>query len=616
MSITSVFDFTSALSYTQVNTQITGNVGKLGIIPNPGQIFAQNFNDDTGFTYDAAKAEFTGGLVRQKDQRAANTVLGATYTSSKNLNWSTSGSLVATDIGTPTLVGGKLSCIGGGNNAVRYENADIGASGNVGAMRIKYTPNYSGSPTNNTTIFQFAPVAGVNDLMLLFHSATGTLRLTAYTSVGTLKHSAVVFNASAWVPVAGTEYELELNWDTVAGVVRLFIDGVLWGSMPVSSYARGSDADRLYIGAGTIYAVADASFNDALLFSTVQHTAGYTPGYSINETIYAASTVALPNFSYTGLGGVQSIDNASTVEVGTPRYIVGGKYWNGSAWVASNGTYAQANSLATALANFTSFNTGGGTTLPVSLLFTDSNSLSSVDDFSVEVTGQKYSPTGKITTNQSLNVQEILSFAANISIPTNTLLKFLLNINGQDKYWNGSAWVNSDGTIAQSNTYTEINTNIATLELTLNSNVKLVINMSTITNTDTPTITDMTLVYDFGGIDPAVAVCTVWGYYKDLAGIPVEGATVTISLSRTKNTYQEAASNIVDKPVVLITDVNGYFESDLIRSSEFEGTGGTYAIKIEKKAAKIKTSKNSAGLPITFEVPDAEEMNITDLLTA
>lgn len=358
------------------------------LIPNPGQVFSQSFASDVGFVYNAALAEFVGGLVRQKDQRPANGVAGATYTSSKNLNWITSGSLVATDIGAPVLAGGKLQCLGGGNNGVRYDNANLGASGNVGAMRIRYTPNYSGTPAANMTIFEFAPTSGNNDRMVLFHSVSGgTLRLTAYTSVGTVKHSAVVFGV-AWVPVAGTEYELELNWDTVAGVVRLFVNGALQGAMPVSSYARGTDATRLYIGAGTVYPTTDASFNDALLFSTVQHTGAYVAGYTVPEAVYLATNVNLPNFAYTGVGTVLAVESSSVTESGTPRYTVGGLYWNGAAWVASNGTYAQANTSADIIANLPSINVSGATTIPVKVLFTDSNALSSVDEISVTVTGQ------------------------------------------------------------------------------------------------------------------------------------------------------------------------------------------------------------------------------------
>lgn len=359
------------------------------LIPLTSQAFAQDFAADTGFTYDAAKAEFVGGLVRQKDQRPTDGVFGATYTSAKDINWITSGSLAGVDIGAPSLVGGKLACLGGGNTGVKYSNANIGASGNVGAFRLRYTPNYSGTPATNTTIFEFAPPSGNADKMLVFHSATGTLRLTAYTSAGTVKHSAAVFSATPWAPVAGTSYELELDWDTVAGIVRLFVNGVLFGSMGVSSYARGTTATDLYIGAGTAYPIANASFDDLLLFSTAQHASGYTPGYTVPEAIYTLASVTLPVFTYGGAGTIQALTNFTTTEGDAPRYTLNGKYFDGSAWVASDGSYAQANAKATVLASLASLVVGIDTLAVVAVL-QESNTQASVAQLDVTYTGQQF----------------------------------------------------------------------------------------------------------------------------------------------------------------------------------------------------------------------------------
>lgn len=612
MGILQSYSFDNTNNFTKSNTVISDK-GRLALIPNPGQVFSQDFSSDSGFTYDSDFAEFVAGVLRQKDLRPTNAVLAATYSSSKNLNWSTSGSLVGTDIGTPVLSGGKLQCLGGGNNAVRYENADISASGNVGAIKIKYTPNYSGTPAANYNIFEFSPTSGNADRMLVLHSTSGgTLRLTAYTSAGTVKYSAVAFGA-AWSPVAGTEYELELNWDTIAGQVRLFVNGVLQGAMAVSSYARGNAATRLYIGAGTVYTASDAELNDVLLFSTVQHTSGYTPGYTLPEFIYSGSKVDGPNFSYSGVGTVLSVDDGSVTEVGLPRFIVGLQYWNGSAWVVSNGTYAQANDFATALANFTSFDTGGGGVLPWSIVFNDSNTLSSVDEFSVEVTGEKYSPTGYIEPVQGINVQELLDYEHTADETVNAYVQVILKIDGVLTYWNGSAWVPSNGTEAQSNTASEIANNLSELEFGSNSTVFVRWLLVTSSNTETPELELSNIEYDFGAIATGLAKCLVYGYYKDISDNPVSGATVKFSLSREKGVYQEANKNIVESAVTTITDVNGYFEQELVRTSEYS-VGGNYKIEITKKDGGLNTSKKNASVDLTFTVPDADMKDITDLL--
>lgn len=611
MTIEQSFIFNTPTGFNRSNVSTSATEAKLSLIPNPGQIFSELFSSDVGFTYDSARAEFNAGILRQKDLRPNSSVLAATYTSSKNLNWSSAGSLIGTDIGAPLLAAGKLSCLGGGNNGVRYESADIGASGNVGAMKIKYTPNYSGTPPTNYNIFEFAPAAGSNDRMLVFHSSTGTLRLTAYTSVGTVKHSAVAFGG-VWSPVAGTEYEIELDWDTVAGVVRLFVNGVLDGSMPVSSYARGSDADRLYVGAGAVYTATDAYFNDVILFGTVQHTVGYASGYSIPEYIYAGSKIDGPNFSYSGVGTVLSVDDGTVTEAGSPRYIIGLKYWNGSAWVDSDGSYAQANDFATALANFGSFVASGGI-LPWSIVFTDSNTLSSVDEFSVEVTGEKYATDGYVEPTQPIQAMSISDYSDTRAIDSgDNDIKIVLKDDGVFKYWNGTAWVASNGTYAQSNTVAEIVANIATLDLGNNSSVFVRWNFHTDVVTLTPQLIDATISYEFGAVDIAVPTCLVYGYLKDIQGLPVASATLTFNINTKKNNvYNEGGNSIVmNQPVVVTTDAFGYFSLNLIRATSLEGVK-SYKVSIAKSGITMNKNPRS---DITFQVPDSDMQDITDLI--
>ncbi len=617
MSITSSFDFGSSSSFSLSQAIIQGSEGSLDH-EDTLLTWDEDFADDTDFSYDNAKAEFVGGLVRAKDLRVSSSVLGATYTSSKNLSWSQSGSLSATDVGTPALNSGKLECIGGGNNAVRYENSDIGAPGNVGAMRVKYTPNYSGTPATNCNIFEFAPLAGNNDRMVVFHSSTGTVRLTAYTSIGTIKHSAVAFSASPWSPSAGVEYEFELDWDTVAGAVRLFINGILLGSMPVSSYARGTDAVRMYIGAGAVYPVADASFDDVLLFSTVQHTSNYTPGYSVIESIYATSKIDLPTHTHTVPGqDISALIALAVVATGSPRYIIEGKYWNGLSWATSNGSYSQANSLEDVNTNLSSLGlTTGDNTIDASVVFPDSNTLASIDNLAIQHMAGTHYESGSIETGSALSIQSIESFSASVSETLSTTIRFQLRIDGSLKYHNGSAWVSSDGTVTQGNTAAQINSNIGTLALGANSSIKVRIAMETSDITVSPSIDSMTIIYDFGGILDTPETCIVWGYYLDIAGNPVADASVTFQLKRSnKKEYKEANSNIVEKKVTVTTDLNGYFETPLIRSSEFEG-GGTYILSIEKSSDTLNTSKSGSDTALEFTVPDAIDKNITDLLTA
>lgn len=499
-----IFNDPDKFVYDETKVEIVGNVARLKLIENEAT-YSQDYSSATGFNYDSALAEFVAGVLRQKDQRAANALVGATYTSSKNLNWALTGTLAATDVGTPVLSGGKLVCLGGGNNGVRYDGVpEVGTSaGNIGAVRFRYTPNYSGSPAANYSLIEFSPTSGNNSRAVLFHASTGTLRLTAYTSVGTVKHSAAVFSAVPWSPVAGTEYEFEMNWDTLAGIVRLFVNGVLIGSMPVSSYDRGTSATRMHVGAGTVYLATDGSFNDVQVFSAVQHTAGYTPGYTVPENVYLASVAELPEFENVATGKFLEILSFSSSDTATPRYSfeVGQSgtfvYWNGSAWVASNGSYAQANDAATVAANIASLSVADEDFLLVKVHFQSSNTQQAVSFTALEILeSTDYSTEPQlITPEERFAAGELTSFEHVASIPAGTEIRYILEIESAKKYWNGVLWSDSDGSFEKSNTMQEVEDNLLKA-IDEESYVKLLVLLKTEDDSVTPELTSATFTYD------------------------------------------------------------------------------------------------------------------------
>lgn len=611
MGITQTYNFDNIANFNLSNTQITGSKAKLALVANPEQVFSEDFADDTGFTYDSAKTEFTGGILRQKDQTPNSSKLGATFTSSLNISWNKDAGLTSVLNGFPTLVSGKLDCTGPSGSVQKgiYVDTLISAAG---AFKFKYTPNYTTAPNANSDIISVQVGSTVNDRLLLFNSPSGNnLRITLYNVAGGLFVSATAIGGS-WTPTSGQEYEFELNYDSSAGTIRLFIDGVLHGTLSPGPWSRGSGAGRLYIGAGVpFYNLANASFDDVISFNSVQHTTGYTPGYSVSEYIYVASEVDGPNFAYSGVGTVLSVDDGSVTEVGLPRYTVGGKYWNGSAWAASNGTYAQSNDFSTALANFGTFDTGGGGILPWSVVFNDSNSISSVDAFSVEVTGQKYSPTGYIEPAQALQVSSLLTYVHTITETASAFLGVILKIDGVLTYWDGAAWSVSDGSIGESNTAAEVLANVDELILGSNSSIYIRWVLSTSSNIETSDIETATISYDFGAVETALSTCIVFGYLKDITDSPIVGATIKFELNQKTDQYKEANNNLIHTSSVSVTtDADGYFSSPLVRSSEYEDET-FYLVSIIKDRITISKSGTSK---LSFQVPDSETKDITDLL--
>lgn len=611
MSILQTFPFTDNVNYSVSNAVVEGGKAKLALVPNPGQQFAQNFNDSAGFNYNASKAEFVAGVLRQKDQRNLGAVFAANFNLGINSNWDNIAPVLT---GTPSVVGGKLDCLGAENNTgARYTSNAVRDIGQVLTVKFKFTPDYSGTPPANTSLFSIEDPASttINSILFMHSASAGTFRMQLGDAAGQVV-SVGVSNGilNAWSPTAGQEYEFEMNFDFPNNTMRLFIDGVLHSSkLALPAIVRSNTASRVFVGAASIYQYNNGKYDDFIIFNVVQHAANFTPGYTISDYAFAGSKIDGPNFTYSGAGSVLSIDDGSVVESGAPRFIIGLRYWNGSAWVVSNGTYEQANSFSTALANLGSFVASGGV-LPWSVVFQDSNSQASVDEFNVEVTGQKYAANGYVEPAQALEVAAITELSLDILETVNSTARIILKIDGVLKYWNGSSWATSDGSFAQANTLEETNTNLSELVFGVNSTVFIRWVLTTSSNTETAEINESTVEYDFGGVETAPIRCLVYGYLKDISGQPIANAKVEFSLVKeSSSNYVEANKNVILKAVGQVkSNPQGYFQIWLIRSSEYEAEA-LYQIKFSKGSSNISGS-------LTFSVPDAETKDISDLLTA
>lgn len=613
MSITSSFTFDDSGSLTLTNTIVTGGSGKLAISDMAAQ-FTQAFASDSGFTYDSAKAEFTGGLVRAKNQRPVNAIFGATYTSSIDGSWG-EGTLTGTASGGATITGSKLVC-SGASSGVLYSAVDNASSATQkGAIRVKYTPSYTGSPASDVGLFEITD-GGDNNRLSIIHNSSGNLIIHAFNSSG----GAISGGASLGNPsfVASTTYEIELNWNFDDGVTQLYVDGVQQGSTVENTGTRNTSVVNLYVGAGLRATNGGGSFEDFVIYDTApNHTDAYTPGYSVPEADYVESVVTLPTFSYTGPTDIATLVSMTTTEVSAPRYIIGGQYWNGSAWAASSNTYATATSKTNVNTNLATYTVSAATTtVVVKVVFPDSNTQSSTDTFVLNYTGGAYASTGSIETSSTFDVESISAFSASVTTPGSTSIGFALRVDGTLKYWDGAAWTTSSGAVAQTSSAANINTNLATLGLTANSTVGIYVAFATSDTLVSSSVETMSITYDFGGILTAPATCIVWGYYLDIGGSAVSGATVTVSLVRESGEYKEASNGIVAKSVTTTTQSDGYFEVTLIRSSEYEGTAPQYKLTIVKSADSLSTKKTSTGGSLLFSVPDAADVDITTLITA
>jgi len=377
----------------------------------------------SNYTFDSALIEVTGGFAQLKDQRPANATIYMEYDSTINGNWG-DGTLTGTAVGGAAIASNKLNLKGGTVKNVTYDATSNANSAQVGTVRFSYTPNYTGNPAARRGLFVIKDTSTSANNISLQHATNGNINLNIRSSADT---NITASSFGLFSSVAGTKVEMELNWDLTAGATRLFIDGVQQGSTVVATGTRSTSADFLAIGRDLDNEASDAEYEDVIIFSTVQHTANYTSGVALPSTIFS-----------------------------------------------------------------------------------------------------KANPS--ILSNASVTTDSLLTFTETKVVVGSDDIQYSLNIGGSDEYFDGAAWVSSDGTFAQSNTAAVINTNITSRAFTTGQAVKIRAYLHGDDGTTQPKLDQTVFTYDFFAAEEAdIAQTPIFVYLDDLQLIDVTNATLTVS---------------------------------------------------------------------------------------
>lgn len=435
--------------------EITG--GQANLITDPLDTKVYPFTTPANYTH-GGDVEVTGGVARLVFTAfPTDGIFYSPFTLSKDMAWLVGGSnKVGTLFGGASIAAQKLLAQGSDNRGLYYDDAVIGNVGDEFTLRFKYTPNYTTNNVVNTNVISLGPPSGNAGRIVLFNSPSGNnLRITAYNSAGTLIHLANILGG--WSPVLGTEYEFELNVDTSIGLIRVFVDGVLIGSTTATVYSRGTTATRCYIGADpSVYSIANGQFDDILMFSTVQHTAGYTPGPNPVESNYVTTDPTIETDEGLSFDRALDVLTAITTTPGSDSVTVivssdNGvtyKYWNGAAWVASDESLAQSNTFAVAQTNLPTLASSGTFKLKLILHSADGSTTPEAD--SVTVSNSLLYPTDDNLYLQTTDAGQIcpsnfLSWASIVlstTLPTGTDIKVMFSVDGRDNWltWDGTNW--------------------------------------------------------------------------------------------------------------------------------------------------------------------------------
>ena len=478
------FSVSSDYIYDSNKIEFVNGTARLKLESIPSQEFRQDCNSDTGFVYDNTKVYFEDGFIKQKNQRKPNCTCGATWTNSVNLSFG-DGILTPTYNDGVTITNNRLDLTGGGT--IRYsadKNADMQQ---VGAVRIKITPNYSGVPSSTMYFLKIAKSTSSNaNIVTLYHSTNGNLYFMIKNYSATTLFQA---NLGNWSPTAGQTYRFLIVWDIDSGNSKVYIDGVQFGNTFSQTGVRDSNISLLEFS-GDFYA------EDLEIFTA-------NPGasdYEVPEADYVETIVTLPEFIYNGPGYIVSLDNFYAADFDEIHYTVEGKYWNGSSWVTSNHSYSQSNDYSEINEHISSLTLDEQDSITIKAIFPNSNDQGLLNYIIIGYTKQAY-----IIDNPSIEIKESLtgtvsvsswnSFIATITALGNDKVTFVLSDdNGNTwKYWDGNEWALSSGYL-QSNTYSEINANLSSFPTSNGLKVKIYLHSDD--GDSTPTISLLTINYN------------------------------------------------------------------------------------------------------------------------
>lgn len=552
--------------------------------------FQQAFSSSVGFTYDVDLAEFVEGKLQQKCKQAADILFVGLYKNdgSADLCYAL-GSKTATTRGSVTVANGVAVLNSG---SIEYSGVD-NTSLQKGTIYVEITPGYSGNPSKVQHYYMECKANGqVNNGIDLYHNTNGAVYLWVRNSSGTTVFQASIGSLS---PVQGTKIKWKINYDFTEGDTQVYKDGSPFGSNFSQTFTR--DVIGIVRIGDDQTATSDGlfTFDNLVRYSEVQ-AGGSDPDF---ETFsFKESKVDLPQFSYTDIGSIQAWESLAATLTNAPRLIHAGLWYSGGTWIASDGTYAQANTLAEAQAGIATHPLSNN--IIPSIVFGQSDDRQSIDLYRLFYTGQKYSiATPWIMVTEGTYLDGIGTFTVASTLPANTSLKFTININGVD-YWFDTTWKVSNGTPAEGNTLAELNTNIGSFVFGLGKLFKLKVFLITTDDQATPLLFKVTMTYDFNASPSYPDVCRMYGWVVDNSGNPVAGAVINFDSA---DFY--SGDNAVTKGVSTTSDDAGFYDKDLVIAGLIEQT--------------IKYTNNDGSAEEKFDkilVPDLESAAVAEHLSS
>lgn len=211
-----------------------------------------------------------------------------------------------------------------------------------------------------------------------------------------------------------------------------------------------------------------------------------------------------------------------------------------------------------------------------------------------------YALEGEICAYATILTDKLVSITPTVVNTLATSTSYILNVDGVDKYFNGTSWV--DATTGQVNTLAEINANTVTLDLA--QGVVLIVKI--ILKGDgyeTPELDELLVEYSFYRSYVEGKTTLVYGQLKNADGSPMANTKIKVTKSRH---IKQGDALILNKPIEKMTNSEGTFALSLV---ETETVNQVVEIEI---ADNDDESKNTTFKGI--KILDRETVKLTELI--
>lgn len=203
-----------------------------------------------------------------------------------------------------------------------------------------------------------------------------------------------------------------------------------------------------------------------------------------------------------------------------------------------------------------------------------------------------------ILTNSGVQADSLDSFSAEVTEPGADEVHWIVVASGEDMYWDGLAWVASDGTFAQSTRAEDINAHADALDISAGVTLNFIAILHSADGTTTPNVRSYSFGYSFFINEPdEPGKCDVCGWAE-------AGSVVTFSWTP----YFHGSHLVNNTPLsVVARKPDGYFEMTVTETATIELS--PYIVEISAPGKPTLVSQRWTGV----QVPNAVSATLSSI---